>query len=153
MFLDKTVKMSAEESNNNEDPKTALIVLGEAMYFQPSADVVSVTILAKSALKTALTSVAPACLENLHVVVKGVDVSNMYDADALPVLVEALQPNGTVTAHLLVSAEGVKASDEDVDTLRTSFVMAGLRLGGEEENPDGSKILVGQKQSTSSGGI
>lgn len=146
--------MSTDNNNNEEEeeeqPKTALIVVGDAMFFQPTKEVVSVTILAKSAMKTALTSVANKSLENLHLVVKGVDVSTMHDGDAITVYADSLQEDGTISAHLLVSNEGAKPAEEDLQTVKTSFVMAGLKIVGETQNPDGSIVLTGQKSSSES---
>lgn len=132
-------------NTESSQPKTALIVLGDAMFFQPSSDVISVTILAPSAMKTALTSAQACSLETIHVVVKGVSVSTLYDPESIPILCNYLVPNGQLTAHVLVSAEGTKPVADDLEGIKTSLVLAGLRIVDETENPDGSRTLTGQK--------
>jgi hypothetical protein len=129
--------MSEEEEIQ---PSTALIVIGNAMFFRPEEDVLAVTIFAKGSLASALSHAAPSSLENIHIVVKGSEVFQLYDEGALSSFRPLLQPGAQVTFHVLSNP-----SPEQLDTIKMSLVMSEFKLEAEQEGPDGTIIMVGKK--------
>jgi len=125
-------------------PNTALIVLGDAMFFNPeTTEVLAVTITAKENLATSLQQAETASLETLHLVVKSADITRLYDSDAIASLVPALQPNAEVTVHVL--NPGGQPEEDVIATVRTSLVLGGLRLEVEQAGPDGSWIITARR--------
>jgi hypothetical protein len=126
-------------------PSTALIILGEAMFLKPDDDdddVVSFTVTTLDGLATCLVSAEPLSLATLHIVVKSKDISRLYDPYALSSFHALLQPGALVHFHVL--SEG-GTSDDDMETIKLSLIMAELQVETEEEGPDGSKMLTSRK--------
>ena len=139
-----TQEAAAPEDDDDDEeeiqPTTALVVLGNAMFFQPEGDVLAVTILSKTALPGALSHANPDSLEDIHIIVKGSELSEMYDEDALTKFRPLLKAEGKVTFHVLQNP-----SPEQMDTIKMSLVMAQFKILAEQDGPDGSMIMVGQK--------
>lgn len=134
-----------EQEEEQIPPTTALITLSQNLLFKPEGNVLHMTILVKSALASCLDNhVKPESLESIHLVMRSLDVSTMFDEQAIVAWAPYLQPGGEIAVHF-VSTDGAQVSDEDVGTVRMSFVMAELRAGPLGEAPDGSKHLSGTK--------
>lgn len=130
-----------------QQPENAVVVIGEAMFLQPSSDVLYVTILTKGAMITALTSARDASLQHVHVIIKGVDISTLYDENAISVYTQCLKDGGEITVHALLNDVGTQPTEDDMETIQTSLVLAGLKITNQEINPDGSKTMTGRKES------
>uniref|UniRef100_A0A7S1BZ52 Uncharacterized protein n=1 Tax=Corethron hystrix TaxID=216773 RepID=A0A7S1BZ52_9STRA len=137
----------------SSQPTTALIILGNALFLQPSDDVLSLTLFSRDDFSKCFSgdgnkaTIEESSIETLHIIVKSTDFSNMYDPDALISLSKFVKSGcGTVSVHLLAGEWG-QPGMEDVDVVKTSLIMAGLRLDSLEERDDGSKILTGEKTS------
>lgn len=136
-----------ETTEQEQQPENAVVVVGEAMFLQPSSDVLYVTILTQSAMSTALSSAQEASLQHVHVIIKGVDVSTLWDEHAISIYTGYLKEGGEITVHVLVNDVGTVATEDDMETIHTSLVLAGLKITNQGNNPDGSKTTTGRKES------
>lgn len=130
--------MSEEEATATaQQPTTAIIVLGDAMMFQPSDEVLSVTITAKEEMSNCMHNVAADSIEALHVVLRASSIGILYDENAIGSFVSCLRKNAEVTVHLLNNP-----SESDLQTIKMSLVMAGLRIDEEAVGSDGSNVVT-----------
>ena len=138
----------AEGTSENDDepqPTTAIIVLGEAMFFKPQANVISITLLQREQFVEALDQMArPESLETLHVAVKSADLSQLYDPEALPNFVLCLKAGASFSVHV-IAGENQVSGEDDSAMIRLSFVMAGLRFKSDLPQGDGSRIISAVK--------
>ena len=133
-----------EDTNNNDnEPFTALIVLSHSIIFKPDANVLHIVVQDQEDLASCLTLVEESALNALHLVVRAMDVGSMFDPNAFKEWAPKLMAGAELSIHIV--ADGAQVADDDVDMMRMSLVMAELRLEGQEEQPDGSKIVVGRK--------
>lgn len=124
-------------------PSTAIIVLGDAMLFKPSNEVLSVTVTTREQLCTCLDEkAAPDSLETLHMVLRANAMENLYDSDAIKLLTPSLREEGQLTVHVLE-----QAGSEHADTIKMSMVLAELFVEEESESADGSRTVTGRKTS------
>mmetsp|Transcript_10189 Transcript_10189/g.11830 ORF Transcript_10189/g.11830 Transcript_10189/m.11830 type:complete len:177 (-) Transcript_10189:393-923(-) len=141
-------EISASETAGNEtsetvpettsEPTTAVIVLGDAIIFRPSNEVLSATIFSKEALASCLDKQAePSSISSLHLIVKANSISTLYDADAIPNFVPVLSPGAEFSVHVMENA-----SDEDIDTIKISLVLANFRVVNEELHEGGTRVLT-----------
>mmetsp|Transcript_15561 Transcript_15561/g.18968 ORF Transcript_15561/g.18968 Transcript_15561/m.18968 type:complete len:177 (+) Transcript_15561:189-719(+) len=141
-------EISASETAGNEtsetvpettsEPTTAVIVLGDAIIFRPSNEVLSATIFSKEALASCLDNQAePSSISSLHLIVKANSISTLYDADAIPNFVPVLSPGAEFSVHVMENA-----SDEDIDTIKISLVLANFRVVNEELHEGGTRVLT-----------
>mmetsp|Transcript_10188 Transcript_10188/g.11828 ORF Transcript_10188/g.11828 Transcript_10188/m.11828 type:complete len:187 (-) Transcript_10188:393-953(-) len=120
------------------EPTTAVIVLGDAIIFRPSNEVLSATIFSKEALASCLDKQAePSSISSLHLIVKANSISTLYDADAIPNFVPVLSPGAEFSVHVMENA-----SDEDIDTIKISLVLANFRVVNEELHEGGTRVLT-----------
>jgi hypothetical protein len=142
------------DADDEYAPTTVLIMLG-SMHFEHagSADVISLKISSPEELSETLQNgskmVKPETLEAVHVVLKSSSISSLFDDTVLSTFYEGLiAETGEVMIHVLpessVTAEDMPVQAGDVDTIRMSLVMSGLRLE-MEQSQDGSWILVARK--------
>jgi hypothetical protein len=87
---------------------------------------------------------APDSLEIMHIVVRSLDLNNLYDPEAIMEFVPCLKGGAEITVHVLVG-ENQTSSEEDAELVRESLVLAGLRLQSEAMAEDGSRILTAMK--------
>ena len=114
------------------------------MFFKPeSDDTLAVTVFTREAFSTSLESAEPGSLDSIHIVIKAGDIEELYDADAVASFGPLLRPEGEVTVHAL--STGGMPSDGDLETIKMSCVLAGLRVETEAECEDGSRILTAKK--------
>ena len=126
------------ENNDEPQPTTAIIVLGEAMFFKPQANVISITLLQREQFAEALDQMAgPDSLDILHVAVKSNDLSQLYDPEALPNFVPCLKAGALFSVHV-ISSENQISGEDDSAMIRLSFVMAGLRFKSDMPQGDGT---------------
>ncbi len=136
---------AAQQQEEEAQPTTAIVVLGEAMFFRPEAHVISITLFLKEQFKDALDKMAvPDSLETMHVVLKSKEVNKLYDGDAIPIFVPFLKNGAEFLVHLLVG-ENEQVGDEEVGTVRMSLIMGGLRLESDVPGADGSRIITCKK--------
>mmetsp|Transcript_24017 Transcript_24017/g.48605 ORF Transcript_24017/g.48605 Transcript_24017/m.48605 type:complete len:147 (-) Transcript_24017:214-654(-) len=134
-------------------PTTALIVLGDAMFFQAeSDDVLSITIMQaeKEYLCGCLEArkAAQASLDNIHIVVKCTNFSTLYDPEAIKSFEPYLRPGAAMTVHILANTDvGSKPGEDDIDAARMSLVLGGLRMEVEQAAQDDSWVLTAKKPS------
>jgi hypothetical protein len=139
--LDTTMSETQQETEEEAQPTTAICVLGEAMFFRPEAHVISITLFLKEQFKDALDRMAvPDSLETMHVVIQNKDVNTLYDGDAIPVFVPFLKAGADFIVHIIVG-ENEQVGDEEVETVRTSLIMGGLRLESDVPGADGSRTI------------
>jgi hypothetical protein len=138
--------MTTNSDETEQQPENAVVVIGEAMFLQPSLDVLYVTILSKSAMRTALTSAQSASLQHVHVIIKGVDICSLYNENAISDYTEYLKECGEITVHALVNNVGTQPTEDDMEAIQTSLVLAGLKITNQGNNPDGSKTMTGTKE-------
>jgi len=164
-----------QEEETSASPSTAVIVLGEALFFQPdSDDVLAVTVFSRSAFGTSLSSMeggaaaavdaaasavqvdgssnnetsSSPLLTAIHIVTKTSSLDSIYDPEALASHVAPrLQEGGELTVHVMPSQHGGGATveAEDLESVRTSLVLAHLRIEAEQEGPDGSRVVMAKK--------
>ena len=85
-------------------PTTALIVLSNQMLFKPDGDIIHVIVTAKENLAKCLEEpsvssllevpVADGSLENIHLVVRAIDVDRLFDETAFMKWTHLMQPGG-----------------------------------------------------------
>ena len=134
-------------------PTTALIVLGNAMFFQPEANVLSATLTSREEFASCLQSNGAALdsLDVVHIVVRSCDVSTLYDPDAVSSFIPILRPGAQMTVHAL-PADGGQEDEQtpvqpgDVDIIRMSLALAGLHLQVEAEGENGAWMLTARKK-------
>ena len=137
----------AEATNSDDEPQptTAIIVLGDAMFFKPQAHVISITLLQREQFADALDQMAePDSLEMIHVAVRTNDLSELYDPDALPNFVPYLKAGSVFTVHI-IAGENQVSGEDDSATIRLSLVMAGLRFKLDSPQGDGSRTITAVK--------
>mmetsp|Transcript_716 Transcript_716/g.849 ORF Transcript_716/g.849 Transcript_716/m.849 type:complete len:160 (-) Transcript_716:185-664(-) len=136
----------ASSSEESSQPKTALIAVGEAMLFKPTAEVLAEQIRQKEDMKDALEGKAePGSLDVIHVVVGEKDLNRLFDADAITSYASCLKDQGgEMTIHLLCG-DGNQAGEENMATVKMSFITAGLRLDQMVQGADGSFAFTGYK--------
>ncbi|VEU39759.1 unnamed protein product [Pseudo-nitzschia multistriata] len=149
------VDVAAKIKNDDDDfaPTTAVIMLG-SMNFEPVAtsDILSLKIQSpeemSGVLEEASSSIRPNSLESVHLLLKSSSVSSLFDESILTSFYEGLIPGKEVNVHVLpesaVLAEDMPVQANDVDSIRTAMVMAGLMLHSEQAH-EGSWILVAIK--------
>jgi hypothetical protein len=127
--------------------KTALIVLGEALFFQPEDEtVLSLTVTNAGEMTPSLLAefhIPLDSLEVLHIIVKSSGIVRLYNSDAIASYVTFLKAGGELTVHVL-GHEG-SPSDDDYETIRASLVLAELWIESHGEMADGSKCMTGRK--------
>ena len=134
-----------QEESEEPQPTTAVVTLGEAMFFRPSSEVITITLLYKHQFKDALDQMAvPDSLETMHVVIMYKDIESLYDGDAIPVFLPFLKAGADFMVHILVG-EHEQVGDFWVDEVKTSLVMGGLRLVGDSPGPNGSRVISTKK--------
>lgn len=137
--------MSESQNEIETQPTTAIVVLGEAMFFKPQARVISVTLFQREQFKEALDKMAgPESLEIMHVVVKAKEIEKLYDPGAIPEFFPCLKPGCEFNVHIVVG-EAEQAGDDDVGEIKTSLVLSGLRLRSDQIAGDGSRIVTAVK--------
>mmetsp|Transcript_18986 Transcript_18986/g.23921 ORF Transcript_18986/g.23921 Transcript_18986/m.23921 type:complete len:127 (+) Transcript_18986:88-468(+) len=109
---------------------TAVVVLGNDTFFKPSfPGVCSATVTKREDLSTCLnTEAGPSSLSFLHIVMKAMTLSALFDPGALSSFLPLLRPNAEVIVHIMDYP-----GEEDVDTVRMALVLANLRIESEEE--------------------
>ena len=136
---------------NQPSIQTAIVVLGNAMFFKPESEqVLSITLHDKERLSTCFdddtTIIVPGSesLESLHIVVKSNDIDRLYDTEALSSesIGGRLKPGAQVVFHIL--SEGGTAFG-GAETIRMSLVLGSFRLHSENEDAEGNIIIVGVK--------
>mmetsp|Transcript_20721 Transcript_20721/g.26776 ORF Transcript_20721/g.26776 Transcript_20721/m.26776 type:complete len:139 (+) Transcript_20721:53-469(+) len=137
--------MDAQTQNTETQPTTAIVVLGEAMHFKPEAQVISIKLLQREQFRDALEHMAaPDSLEAMHVVIQTKDFMNLYDADAIPEFMPCLKKDADFMVHI-VAGENEQVSEEQLDDVKASLVMAGLRFNGVNYGGIGSMLIAGKK--------
>jgi hypothetical protein len=137
----------AEVTSTDDEPQltTAIIVLGEAMFFKPQAHVISITLLQREQFADALDQMAgPDSLDTIHVAVKTSDISELYDGEALHNFMPCLRAGAVFTVHV-IAGENQVSGDDDSATIRLSLVMAGLRFKSDCLQGDGSRTITAVK--------
>jgi hypothetical protein len=113
---------------------TAVIVLGEAMFLQPSVDVISLTIFTKSAMMNALpTSVRDESLTQIHIIVKTHTIQDFYNADAIASIAAKLV---TWTPPISNDADDSDSDDEDKKKTENDTNMAEESVTEAVEAPE-----------------
>jgi hypothetical protein len=146
---DETTPLSATATTPSCPPSvaTAVIVLGDAMFFRPTGEeddgIVSATVTEKEQLSTCLAHVAVGTLHTVHVIVKAASLDGLYDPEAMRAhIAPLLRPNGIVVFHALEHA----ADEEHVEAIALSLVLAGLRIELVEDGAaGGAKIVTARK--------
>ena len=125
-------------------PETALIVLGDAMVFQPSNQVLSVTINRREDLANSITGAARYSLETVHVVMRSKDINTLYDPGAIIDFQPYLKSGGEVTLHALTDSQAGtrRADEEELATLKSSLAIAGLKIISENEEDASTTITA-----------
>lgn len=134
-----------QECTEEPQPTTAIVVLGEAMFFKPQANVISITLFYREQFREALDQMAaPDSLEVMHIVVRSIDLKTLYDPEAIKEFVPCLKGGAELMVHVLVG-ENQTSGDEDGETVRESLVLAGLRIQSEVMTENGSRIVTATK--------
>jgi len=145
---------------------TAIVVVGEGMFFQPSGDhiVACVTAFTSEAFATALNQSDGTYLnvDHLHVVTntRALD-TDVFTSQALEQVVPHVKEGGQVVLHVVPNQqqETIPEDGEDTTTnmldqdianiLRTSLVLAGLQIHGTVmSDGQGATLLAGIKPPT-----
>lgn len=139
-----TITTMAEEDTEAQ-PTTAIVVLGEAMFFKPQAHVISITLFQREQFRDALDQMAVHdSLDTMHVVVKTSELDALYDPEAIKEFYPCLKVGAELAVHVIVG-ENETPGEEDGSIVRTSLVLAGLRVQDESMGADGSRILTAIK--------
>jgi hypothetical protein len=92
-----------QECTEEAQPTTAIVVLGEAMFFKPQANVISITLFYREQFREALDQMAvPDSLEIMHIVVRSSDLNSLYDPEAIKEFVPCLKGGAELMVHVLV---------------------------------------------------
>ena len=138
--------MSGQQEDEDPQPTTAVILLGEGIFFQPEAYVICLSIFERSALVNCLkTAAADESLETLHLIVQSNQVDAKYDPDCVAPFVTKLKPGGQWTTHVMLQEFQVEVSDDAIAAVKESIVLGGLRIQEEATAPDGTWTIVGLK--------
>lgn len=141
----------ASTDGSDYQPTTILIMLGP-LHFEHSgsADVLSVKVSTpdemEGTMEKARLMVKASTVENLHLVLKSSSISSLFDERVFTTFMEALKPGAEASVHVLGSTDA-PVQPADVDEIRYSLLMAGLRLEeeGQTEGDDGGWALKTRK--------
>jgi len=92
-------------------------------------------------MKTARSDMPSASLDHLNIVLNANDLT-MYDPMELANWTDCLQEGASVSVTLLGQDSSTK-----VDSIHTSFTLAGLKGASERREPDGSRVYTATKPS------
>ena len=144
--VDAAVQFSADIGHPSPIRRTALIMLGQGLFLKAEADVHSVTVHDRADLPNSLAILDDASLETIHLVMKAHTVSTLFDETSVSLLAEKLSPGADMTVHVLLNEIGQQTvPEDDMETIRTSFVLSSLRIVSEAEGRDGSRQMTGRK--------
>jgi hypothetical protein len=135
---------------------TAAIHIGS--YAPTTADAstagTSVTVVqapTKESLPSCLSTMKSESLSSISIYLQYDELLTHYDSLALASLVPNLIPNGSVSVHVIMSADGATNNNKmDWGIIMTSFVLAGLKTQSEQREKDGGRIFTAQKAVASS---
>jgi hypothetical protein len=128
--------MSSEEESESV---TAVVTIGEGVFFQPSIEAFSATVTHRQELLTCLDSrmIDKANIDTLHMIMQTKSMSALYDPDALQTILPSIRSNAEIFIHVLGNP-----GEEDVDTVKMSLVLASCRIEAVQDGEGGSKIVV-----------
>ena len=102
----KSIKTKHTITMSSEHPNTAIVLIGNEIFFKPGGNVISATVTKREDLSTCLDSRAgPSSLDSLHLIMKASSVPTLLDADALSSFVPHLRPSAEVIVHITDNRE------------------------------------------------
>mmetsp|Transcript_12629 Transcript_12629/g.18382 ORF Transcript_12629/g.18382 Transcript_12629/m.18382 type:complete len:143 (-) Transcript_12629:196-624(-) len=127
---------------------SALLTLGDAMFFKPTDEVICERVTAKEDLVGALDGKAEdSSLDVIHIVVGEKDFDRLYDEDSISAFQPLLKDGGELTVHLLCG-DGRMAGEDSMNTIQASLVVGGLRFEQLAQGiEDGSYAFTARKGS------
>lgn len=138
----ETQEIQEEAPVDFVQPTKAIVTLGEAIIFKQEDRCISCTLLYRHQFKEALVDMAvPDSLEEMHVVIRSKDLEELYDPDAIQDFFPCLKAGCTFGVHVLVGENEV-SGEEDVGLIRSSLILAGLKIQSETLNGDGSRTTI-----------
>ncbi len=125
------------------DPVTAVVLLGDGIWFKPGAEAVSVTVTKREELSNCLdTKVESGSIGALHIIIEAKSVQTLFEPDAMQSFAHLLRPEAEVYCHLLGNP-----AEEDVDSFKMALVLANLRIESQQMGEGNSVILVAKSVS------
>eukprot|EP00551_Chaetoceros_affinis_P007581 CAMPEP_0203662970 /NCGR_PEP_ID=MMETSP0090-20130426/750_1 /ASSEMBLY_ACC=CAM_ASM_001088 /TAXON_ID=426623 /ORGANISM="Chaetoceros affinis, Strain CCMP159" /LENGTH=128 /DNA_ID=CAMNT_0050525827 /DNA_START=55 /DNA_END=441 /DNA_ORIENTATION=- len=113
---------------SSEEPNTAVVLIGNDIFFKPGSNAISATITKREDLSTCLESKAePSSLDSFHLIMKASSVPTLFDPDALSSFVPLLRPSAEVIVHIMDNP-----GEEDIDTVKVALVLANLRVESQQ---------------------
>lgn len=121
------------------DPATAVILIGNDIFFKPASDAISATITSREELSTCLDSknVEPASIESFHLIMRSQSVDTLFDPDAIQSLVPLFSPDAQVCVHIMSSP-----GEEHIETVKMALVLANLRIEGIHDGGNDTQIVL-----------
>lgn len=118
-----------------------LVLLGNATSHENGGDTVNAK--SKEEFSSARQTRAPSSLDKLAVGVNASELASLYDPMELSGWVNILKPGATVSIQVYAD-EG----DANLESIHTSFLLAGLAAGAEKREADGSRIVSATRKAT-----
>uniref|UniRef100_A0A7S0FS41 Uncharacterized protein n=1 Tax=Minutocellus polymorphus TaxID=265543 RepID=A0A7S0FS41_9STRA len=143
---------SAVAPDDDDSPPSTVLVLLGPMEFETAgkADIMSIKIRTPDergpTLEAAAKMVKEETLQAMHVILKSSSVSSLYDETIVSTFFEALTPGAETTVHVLGTPD-MPVQPADVNSIRVSLLMGGLRLESEglTEGEEGGWTLTARK--------
>ncbi len=121
---------------SSEEPNTAVVLIGNDIFFKPGSNAISATTTKREDLSTCLESKAePSSLDSFHLIMKASSVATLFDPDALSSFLPLLRPNAEFVVHIMENP-----GEEDVDTVKMALVLANLRVESQQAG-EGALII------------
>ena len=123
---------------SSEDTVTAVILVGDGIWFKPGAEALSVTITQREELSSCLESKAEnGSIGALHIIIQANSVQSLFDPDAMQSFVPLFRPEAEVYCHILGNP-----GEEDIDVFKMALVLANLRIESQQKGEGNSEIIV-----------
>ena len=86
----------------SSDPTTAVILIGDGIFFKPGSDALSVTITKREELSNCLDSKAEkSSIGAMHLIIQAASVSTLFDPDAIHSFAPLFRSDGEMYVHIL----------------------------------------------------
>lgn len=122
----------------SSESTTAVVLLGDGIFFKPASDAISATVTKKEELSSCLeTKAEKSSIDNFHLIMQASSIAPLFDSDALQGIAPFLNHGADVVVHIM-GAPG----EEDVDTVKMALVLASMRIEGIENGEGGAQILT-----------
>lgn len=123
---------------SSESTTTAVVLIGDGIFFKPASDAISATVTKKEDLSSCLeTKAEKSSIDSFHLIMQSSSIATLFDPEAIQAFVPLFRPNAEIFVHLMGNP-----GEEDVDTIKMALVLANIRIEGIQNGEGGAQILA-----------